>query len=176
MSVLGRITRCLGPRVLGFVALMAAASVCGANQGAVFSSGNLGPTILKAPGHCVRPTEWMRHNHMKLLLQERTEWVREGIRDRKDSLENCVKCHAADAPNGAVFGAKQDFCVSCHRYAAVKITCFECHSATPKGKVPAFHPLYGPMGPHGEGANAHGLALMMRESASTGRLGLGASK
>lgn len=79
-------------------------------------------------GHCVRDPQWMRKNHMHLLIHQRDETVRKGIRDDQVSLKNCVNCHASLKDNSVV--AREDsFCVGCHRYEAVKIDCFECHSS-----------------------------------------------
>lgn len=82
---------------------------------------------------CVQPEEVMRRNHMKFILHERTETVHEGIRTKRYSLKNCVDCHA-DPKTGSVLG-KDGFCASCHRYAAVSIDCFECHSSQREANV-----------------------------------------
>ncbi len=76
---------------------------------------------------CVEPTEVMRRDHMKFILHQRDRTMHEGVRTTKHSLKNCVDCHA-DAKTGSVLG-KEGFCESCHAYAAVKLDCFECHSA-----------------------------------------------
>jgi hypothetical protein len=88
---------------------------------------------------CVEDTEYMRKNHMKLLNVHRDKTVIEGVRTPKHSLKGCVECHASEK-TGSVATAKEDFCVSCHSYAAVKIDCFDCHSTKPKGSA-AMHPL-----------------------------------
>ena len=77
-------------------------------------------------GVCVAPTEEMRRNHMKMLLHQRDETVRQGLRDPRFSLKRCVDCHAS-RETGSVLG-KDGFCSSCHSYAAASIDCFECHS------------------------------------------------
>ena len=79
-------------------------------------------------GHCVADPQWMRKNHMKVLFQQRDETVHLGIRDGKYSLKNCVECHASLRDN-SVIGRPDSFCEGCHRYEAVKIDCFECHSS-----------------------------------------------
>jgi hypothetical protein len=66
---------------------------------------------------CVAPTDWMRANHQKLLLHERDDSVREGIRTVKNSLGNCKSCHTK----------REEFCDSCHEYIGAKLECFECH-------------------------------------------------
>jgi [DsrC]-trisulfide reductase subunit J len=82
---------------------------------------------------CVQPEEVMRRNHMQFILHERKETVHEGIRTKRYSLKNCVDCHA-DPKTGSVLG-KDGFCASCHRYAAVSIDCFECHSSQREANV-----------------------------------------
>jgi hypothetical protein len=76
---------------------------------------------------CVQPEDVMRRDHMKFILHQRDKTMHEGIRTTQYSLNNCVDCHA-DAKTGSVLG-KDGFCESCHRYAAVKLDCFECHSS-----------------------------------------------
>jgi len=79
---------------------------------------------------CVADTAVMRRNHMDLLKHQRDDTVRGGIRGAKYSLNECIGCHAG-SKTGSVAQAPSDFCVSCHRYAAVSIDCFECHSSKP---------------------------------------------
>ena len=83
---------------------------------------------------CVEDEAYMRRNHMKLLDHHRDETVLKGIRTKKYSLKECVNCHASEK-TGSVATAKDDFCVSCHRYAAVKIDCFDCHSTKPQASL-----------------------------------------
>ena len=75
---------------------------------------------------CVAPTAEMRRDHMKLLLHQRDRTMREGLREPRFSLKNCVNCHAS-RETGSVLG-KDGFCASCHAYASVSIDCFECHT------------------------------------------------
>ena len=82
-------------------------------------------------GHCVKEPQWMRKNHMHLLIHQRDEVVRRGIRDDQISLKNCIECHAS-TKDDSVIARPDSFCVACHRYEAVKIDCFECHSGTRK--------------------------------------------
>ena len=95
------------------------------------------PVLPKATGEqCVEDTEIMRREHMNLLLRQRDETMRDGIRGGKYSLRACVQCHAAPDPaphpGGAPTGVRtiKGFCVQCHEYAAVRIDCFQCHSET----------------------------------------------
>lgn len=82
-------------------------------------------------GQCVEDTEWMRKNHMHLLKHQRDETVRKGIRDEKNSLKNCIECHASTSDN-SVIARPDSFCVGCHKFEAVKLDCFECHSGIRK--------------------------------------------
>ncbi|WP_068964394.1 sulfate reduction electron transfer complex DsrMKJOP subunit DsrJ [Desulfosporosinus sp. BG] len=88
--------------------------------------------ILKlADKQCVEPPEWMRANHMQLLLKWRDAAVRNGQtvytnsqgKSFEISLQTCLNCHSDPALN-----TSDQFCVSCHNYAAVKPTCWSCHS------------------------------------------------
>ena len=82
-------------------------------------------------GQCVNDPKFMRKNHMKMLMHQRDETVRLGIRGGKYSLAECVNCHASKKDN-SVLGDNEHFCQGCHEYAAVKIDCFECHSSKRK--------------------------------------------
>ena len=75
---------------------------------------------------CVAPTAEMRRDHMKMLLHQRDRTVRQGLREPRFSLKECVGCHAG-RETGSVLG-KDGFCSSCHAYASVSIDCFECHT------------------------------------------------
>jgi len=93
------------------------------------------PVIAQAQGEkCVEPTDFMRRNHMKVLMFHRDRTMHEGIRTTQHSLKGCVECHASPQ-TGTVAGSKNDFCQSCHTYAAVSIDCFECHATRPKQAV-----------------------------------------
>ncbi len=72
---------------------------------------------IEKEGKCVRDTEFMRRNHMNILLHAREDVVREGVRIKDDSLNNCRNCHPS----------RGDFCIKCHSYIGVKTECFECH-------------------------------------------------
>ena len=106
---------------------------------------------------CVEDTEFMRRNHMKLLLHQRDETVINGVRTPQYSLNNCIDCHASRKTNSVV-GSKDNFCQSCHTYAGVKLDCFECHASKPKAT--AFHPQ---VPEHGAKTGAENLALLLRQ-------------
>lgn len=90
---------------------------------------------------CVEPTAVMRRDHMKFILHQRDATMHKGIRTTKHSLKNCVECHA-DPKTGSVLG-KDGFCASCHRYAAVTIDCFGCHTDKAEKRVSAAAPAAG---------------------------------
>ncbi|MDH3335365.1 MAG: hypothetical protein OEL50_01860, partial [Rhodospirillaceae bacterium] len=56
--------------------------------------------------------------------------LREGIRGKKYSLNECIDCHATKSPDvaGGKIRTVKPFCAECHKFAAVKIDCFECHT------------------------------------------------
>ena len=82
---------------------------------------------------CVAPVEEMRRDHMKMLLGQRDRTLRQGLRDTRFSLKQCVDCHAS-RKTGSVLG-DEGFCSSCHAYASVKIDCFECHTPMRQSRV-----------------------------------------
>lgn len=93
------------------------------------------PTITIEKGDkCVRDPEFMRRNHMELLKHQRDETVHKGVRGTDISLKGCIDCHASRKTN-SVIGSNENFCQSCHSYAAVKLDCFECHSSKPQIKA-----------------------------------------
>jgi hypothetical protein len=75
---------------------------------------------------CVMPTDWMRANHMQLLIDWRESVVRDAQREFVNpegkkfvaSLSNtCMECHSN----------KTQFCDQCHNYVAVTPNCWGCH-------------------------------------------------
>ncbi len=112
--------------MLKLVALLAVIFMC-ASAGATESYGMPKLDIGKG-GQCVEEPQWMRINHTQVLLHQRDETVHQGIRDGKYSLKKCIECHASTKDNSVIARA-DSFCEGCHRYTAVKIDCFECHSS-----------------------------------------------
>lgn len=93
-----------------------------------------GPVIPKGKGdQCVAETDFMRRNHMDLIIHQRDETVIKGIRDQPFSLVECVDCHVQrDTENKPIrIDAEGQFCASCHAFVAAKIDCFTCHAAVP---------------------------------------------
>ncbi len=80
---------------------------------------------------CVAPVDIMRRYHMNFLMDQRDATVIDGIRTEKFSLTGCIDCHnARPATEEAVLSEDpKNFCADCHGFTAVKIDCFECHSA-----------------------------------------------
>lgn len=75
---------------------------------------------------CVAPASEMRDNHMQLLNEWRDDVLRnsdrvtvtvDGKEYRKGLQMACMQCHSN----------KEKFCDSCHEYAAVQPTCWDCH-------------------------------------------------
>lgn len=75
---------------------------------------------------CVAPTAEMRDTHMQLLNEWRDDVLRNSNRvtvtvDGKEYKKGlqiaCMQCHSN----------KEKFCDTCHDYAAVVPTCWDCH-------------------------------------------------
>ncbi len=82
---------------------------------------------------CVESKDFMRRNHMQLLIQWRDAALREAKREYVNSegkhfrisLQNtCMKCHSN----------KKKFCDECHGYAAVDPYCWDCHFVKEGGR------------------------------------------
>lgn len=98
------------------------------------------PDIPKGQGEtCVEDTDFMRRNHMSLLMHQRDDTMREGIRSEQHSLKECLDCHAVPGSDSIPVTVEdpKHFCRSCHDYAAVKIDCFQCHASRPEQEVVA---------------------------------------
>lgn len=79
---------------------------------------------------CVMPADYMRASHMQLLNEWRDNVLRDGNREileingkkyPKGLQMACMECHSN----------KEQFCDTCHTYAAVDPYCWDCH-LTPK--------------------------------------------
>ncbi|HFQ81941.1 MAG TPA: cytochrome C [Desulfobacterales bacterium] len=84
------------------------------------------PKILTKVKHCVKPLDYMRADHMKLLIDWRYEVVREGDRAKvtvdgvqyeRSLVNGCMKCHVSE----------KKFCDQCHEYVDVNPYCWDCH-------------------------------------------------
>jgi len=137
-------------------ALLIPAALALAGVSGTASAGKpLGPVIPPAQRdfsktqRCVRPVEDMRKNHMKYLLHHRDEVVHDGVRTPQFKLVDCINCHATRKPDGEAIPVDSpgQFCFNCHKFAAVQIDCFECHSDLPSTDS-HLHRLGGRYGPH----------------------------
>lgn len=93
------------------------------------------PDIPKGKGDkCVEDTDFMRKNHMELLLHQRDETMQRGVRTKKHALKECIECHAVYDNGGQAVSHldSKHFCVQCHEYASVSIDCFDCHASKPR--------------------------------------------
>ena len=93
------------------------------------------PDIPKGQGEfCVEDTDFMRRNHMNVLLHQRDDTMLKGIRSTQHSLKECIGCHAVTGQDSIPVTADhpEHFCRSCHDYVAVKIDCFQCHASRPE--------------------------------------------
>jgi predicted CXXCH cytochrome family protein len=98
------------------------------------------PQIPKAQGErCVADTDFMRRNHMMILMHQRDDTVHLGLRRPEFSLQDCLSCHAVAGADGlpVAYSDAKHFCRSCHDYAAVTVDCFECHTSRPESKSKA---------------------------------------
>ena len=86
---------------------------------------------------CVADTDYMRRNHMKLLMHQRDGTMHQGIRTKRFSLNECITCHAVNGADKKPVTVKspKHFCRQCHDYAAVRVDCFECHASRPDPKA-----------------------------------------
>ncbi len=78
--------------------------------------------------NCVAPVSEMRRYHMQYLKHQRVETLRKGVRGNPYSLKSCVNCHAVKDKAAGGARTADAFCSSCHKYAAVTIDCFSCHT------------------------------------------------
>jgi len=117
-------------------ALLSVPTIVSAHGSSEESSAHRVPIPVHPEGRgdrCVKDEEFMRRNHMNLILHKRNLTMREGIRTTEHSLKECIKCHADQKPDGSYIpvNAPDQFCQSCHSYAGIQPDCFECHATTP---------------------------------------------
>jgi len=95
-----------------------------------------GPDIVKpvSEKECVEPAQYMRDNHMQLLIRWRDDAVRDGKRtyvasdgrSYEESLTGtCLRCHSN----------KGEFCDRCHDYSNVQPSCWGCHTSPEESKA-----------------------------------------
>ena len=101
-------------------------------------SGSIAPKPARGKGDkCVADTDFMRRNHMNMLLHQRDGTVHEGLRTKRFSLKECITCHAVKGDDGqpVKISDPKHFCRTCHDFVAVHIDCFECHASRPDPKA-----------------------------------------
>ena len=113
------------PGLILFMAVLLSPFLYSASTGQAATKPDLvKPTQEKS---CVEPTDWMKANHMQLLIQWRDDFVRNGQATfvgsggKKYDISltgTCLKCHD-----------KEKFCDRCHSYAGVQPNCWSCHTA-----------------------------------------------
>ena len=115
-----------------FVLALAGAATAGPNWPNWKETGN--SRAAKEAKACVRPTDWMRRNHMELIEHDRDLTVLEGVRTVDGSISKCIACHANKDQDGDYIpvNAEEQFCADCHEYVAVSPDCFECHKTVPE--------------------------------------------
>jgi len=125
--------RVLAIVLLGFLTSLAAESVT-ISKAAELSRVPIPKVPVGKGDACVRETEFMRTDHMTLLLHQRDQTVYRGIRPKKIRFNECLTCHAVFALDGkpVTYKDPKHFCRTCHDYAAVSIDCFSCHNSVPE--------------------------------------------
>jgi hypothetical protein len=81
---------------------------------------------------CVMPTDWMRVNHMQMLVDWRDKVVRtkeKGAANGRDFVSPGGKKYLASLTNTCMdcHSNKEKFCDQCHNYVAVAPNCWGCH-------------------------------------------------
>ncbi len=133
------------PRILRHLGVAAMLALWALGASAADSGRVPKPAVVIEKGDkCVADKDSMRRDHMKFLKHQRDKTMREGIRTKQFSLNECISCHASQK-TGSVIGANDNFCQGCHAYAAVKLDCFECHQ--PKARPPVQAPVQGQAAP-----------------------------
>ena len=95
------------------------------------------PVLPKGKGDkCVADTDFMRRNHMNMLLHQRDDTMHEGIRTKRFSLNECISCHVVKGADNKPVTVEdpKHFCRQCHDYTAVRVDCFECHASRPDSR------------------------------------------
>lgn len=124
--------------VATLISLLTAAMLLTAVASAAASEPSWLPKPARGQGEkCVADTDWMRRNHMTVLMHQRDSTVHDGIRTKRFSLKGCIECHAVKGADGKPVPAAspQHFCRTCHDYAAVRMDCFECHASRSEARA-----------------------------------------
>ncbi len=126
----------------------------------------LGPTIVKAykGQQCIEPVGAMRRLHGQYLYHQRDETLRQGIRGKKYSLRGCIECHAVPDPKykDKEVRSVEPFCASCHKFTAITIDCFTCHTPFAEKKPPRAAGWV-PLGHPGKSETGKGIVDQVRK-------------
>lgn len=113
---------------------------------------------------CIEPKEFMRAQHMRMLVRWRDAVVREGDRTYvatdgrhwEKGLKTCVACHGhADALGKSTTAAAA--CGECHGYVNAKLDCWDCHA---ESAAPALRTARAADGPPGRGSAKLGAVAL----------------
>ena len=86
------------------------------------------PILPTQEKQCVAPLSVMRTAHMQLLMDWRDEVVRHNLHSFKAFNGKTYSMRlAGTCPSSGCHASKADFCDRCHNYAAVSVTCWDCH-------------------------------------------------
>lgn len=130
-------------RILALIVMLTSMTAAHGADGPDEAGNPLLPVIPEGQGtQCVEDTEFMRRNHMDLLMHQRDETMLRGVRSQQYSLKECLDCHVVYGPDEVAVTASSPahFCRACHDYAAVSIDCFECHASRPETAEMPVHP------------------------------------
>ncbi len=95
------------------------------------------PVLPTQEKQCVAPREFMRTSHMHLLTDWRDAVVRHNVHSFKAFNGKTYSMRlAGTCLSSGCHTNKADFCDRCHNYAAVSVTCWDCH-VDPKLTRPA---------------------------------------
>ena len=136
-------------QILGAILLLAGMLVTAPEIAAAAENASFPPKSVKAfKGKvCVEPVDVMRREHMTYLYHQRDETVQGGIRGNKYSLRGCIECHAVPDKMAGGERTVRQFCGDCHKFAAVTIDCFQCHTTKPEKVKPTEAMPTGPLPP-----------------------------
>jgi|TARA_Y100000294_G_scaffold49381_1_gene46504 hypothetical protein len=121
-------------QILGIILLLAGVLAVAPETAGAGETASFPPKPVKAfkGKECVEPVDVMRREHMTFLYHQRDETVQGGIRGKKYSLRQCIECHAVPDQKAGGERTVRAFCGECHKFAAVTIDCFQCHTTKPE--------------------------------------------
>ena len=97
---------------------------------AASGEGDAVPDLATPEGdQCVEPADWMRDNHMTLLVDWREGLVRDGIREyvATDGTKYENISLTGTCLDKGCHSSKDEFCDRCHTYVGAEPDCWSCH-------------------------------------------------